>query len=329
MFGQAIVAANGVGAAHLQFTHFTLGHRLALFIDNAYFVIGAQRTALGMQQQIRAVIQAGKTQQPLGHAQHLLQGAAQRRRDPFCRAAEQFRTAHLQHAQAGQVGLALVLGVQPQHRQRRHQGGDGDPLLADQRKAGLRVRAARTHHAPTGQQGADHTRATQGEVMRHGQRGEVNGTRIQLADFAAGTHVIEVFGVPPRDQLWRAGGASRQLETRHGVGATGVPFQRGAVVKRTQRGEFLCIAVDHHVAQLRVGSGQSARHRAAIKALQLRAADVGRGLGKRTKAADFMLTVSGQGEDRPGAQAEQRKAHFDKRSAVGQVHHHIVALRDP
>ncbi|MND69858.1 hypothetical protein D3C80_613530 [compost metagenome] len=76
--------------------------------------------------------------------------------------------------------------------------------------------------------------------------------------------------------------------------------------------------------QAGVGGAQLARHLPTVEAFQLIAADVGRGLGKAAEAADLMLAVGGQGEDRPRAQAKQGKTHFDKGAAVGQVHDHIV-----
>ncbi|MNQ97659.1 hypothetical protein D3C85_1133150 [compost metagenome] len=231
MCRQAVIAANGVRPTHLQFADFTVGHRLPLFVDDAHFVIGAQRPALGVQDQLLAVIQARVAEQPLSHAQHLLQGAAEYRRDPRRRGAQQLRPADLEHTQARQIGLALGLGVEPEHCQRWHQRGDGHPLCADQGEAGVRVGAPAAHHPATRQQGTDHAGAAQGEVVRHGQGGKVHGVLVQAADGAAGAHVVEVFSVPARNQLGGAGGAARQLEAGHCLGLTGVMLQCFAAVQ--------------------------------------------------------------------------------------------------
>ena len=101
VFGQAVVAADGVGTAHGQFADLAGADLAALGVDHPHFVVRRQRPALGMQYALGRIVQAGVADQPLGHSQHLLQLAAEHRFDALRGTAAEPGTADLEQTQAG------------------------------------------------------------------------------------------------------------------------------------------------------------------------------------------------------------------------------------
>ncbi len=89
-----------------------------------------------MNNPLRAVVKAGVIHQPLRHAEHLLQLAANFRRDARGKGRRQARAADLQQLQRLQLGIAAPFmdRLQPQADRRRHQRGDVDLMLFNQRE---------------------------------------------------------------------------------------------------------------------------------------------------------------------------------------------------
>ncbi len=77
MFGVAIIAAERVRPARGQHSWLAFGHGFAILIDDPDFIVRADRTALGGEDDLVRVVKAGIVDQPLGHAEDLLQLAAQ------------------------------------------------------------------------------------------------------------------------------------------------------------------------------------------------------------------------------------------------------------
>lgn len=211
------------------------------------------------------IVEPRAADEPFGHPEHLLQPAAEHGRHARGRVVHQPRAADLQHAQARQVGPALRLFVEPQQRERRHERGMRDAFLRDQREALFGLGPSGRDHAAAREQRTDRAGAAQREVVRHRQRGEVDGAGVESARDAARAHVVQVFAMAARNQLRRAGRAARQLEARDVVGACRAFAQRRRVVQRVEWCERVIVAVHHDVLERRAVGLQRGRERPAVE----------------------------------------------------------------
>lgn len=128
MFRRLVVAADGVGAAHQQVASLPCGYVAVTVVDHAYLVGLRQRSPLGGADDVVRIVETGEVEQAFRHAEHLLDLGAEDWADPAGQFRAEFRPAHLEQPQAGQVVVAPFRGVQPQCGQRRYECHDGDPL---------------------------------------------------------------------------------------------------------------------------------------------------------------------------------------------------------
>ena len=91
----AKVPVEGVRAAYQQFPVGVGWHLSAGVVNDAQFVIGAQRPALGAVDQFRRIAGPGVAQQSLGHPEYLLQARCQRLAYPAGVIGFQFCSANL------------------------------------------------------------------------------------------------------------------------------------------------------------------------------------------------------------------------------------------
>ncbi len=140
VLGVTVVTADGVGAAGQQLPHLPHRHRLLMLVHHTNFVRRRQRPALGVQHPLWRVLGVGVADQPLGHAEHLLQAAAEHRFDAPCGLVAEFGAAHLQQLQRRQATPTGLGRFQPDQGQGRHQRGVGHPLALDQFEADFRAR---------------------------------------------------------------------------------------------------------------------------------------------------------------------------------------------
>ncbi len=182
VLGGAVVAAQRVRAAREQLAGLTALDVVAVGIDDADLVVGRQRPALGRRDELVVVLGARVVQEALGHAEHLLALAAERRPHPARVLGCELRAADLQQAQARHVAEAPLHGLDPQLRERWHERRDRHPLALDQRErlvgAGRRWRARRCRRrracrAPPGRRAGSCGRS----VARRGTRCPPRGRR--------------------------------------------------------------------------------------------------------------------------------------------------------
>ena len=81
MLRALVVPAEGVRPAGHQAPDFAARQRITIGIGHPHFVIRAHRAALGVDDALGAVVEAGIVHQPLRHAEDLLQLAANFRRN--------------------------------------------------------------------------------------------------------------------------------------------------------------------------------------------------------------------------------------------------------
>ena len=72
VFRAVEIAAEGVRPAGHQTPCFATWQRVAVLVRHPHFVIRAHRTALGVDDAIRGIIESGVIHQPFRHAEHLL-----------------------------------------------------------------------------------------------------------------------------------------------------------------------------------------------------------------------------------------------------------------
>ncbi len=128
------VTANGVGPSGHEGTDLPGGQQIALAIDHPHLVIGAHGQALGQIGVFVVIVQARVIDQPLGHAEHLLQTTAKRLRHAAGDGFRQPGATDLQQPQRSQFIRMIRGGLQPHRQRRRHQRRDIDPMPRDQRK---------------------------------------------------------------------------------------------------------------------------------------------------------------------------------------------------
>ncbi|PAV67220.1 hypothetical protein WR25_23902 [Diploscapter pachys] len=128
----------------------------------------------------------------LGHAEYLLQLAAQHLGNLARQGLGETGATDLQQAQAAQLGGVPGGGLQPQGHGAGHQGGHGHGVAFDQGEAVQRLRVGRHDDAAAGVQHAQATGGTEGVVVRRRQRAEEARVAVEGADLRAGPHAVGV-----------------------------------------------------------------------------------------------------------------------------------------
>ena len=153
-----VVGAQRVGAAGGQVAGFAIGDGAVIVVHDADLVIRADGPALGFDDGVFVVVEPRVVDQPLGHAEDLLQRHPQHRPYPPCHFRNQLGPPHLDHLQAGEVGLRVRRRLQPQQQQRGHQRRVGDAFPFDQVEADSRRGRRCQHHPACGIQRAQKAR---------------------------------------------------------------------------------------------------------------------------------------------------------------------------
>lgn len=203
-----------------------------------------------------------------------------------------------------------------------------DPLARDQRKAALRLGVLGRDDAAAREQRADHAGAAQREVVRHRQRGQIDGVGAEAARVRARAHVVQVLAMAARNQFRRARRAARELEARDVVRARRAVGDGRRVVQRIEMQEGVIVARDDDVRERRATRPQRVSERAAVELAEPGRAEICAGIREAAERADLVLPMRGQREHRPHAELEQREARFDEAHAVRQMHDGRVAARE-
>ncbi len=169
MLGCPEVSSRGVGAAGEQGARGAVRHRLTLVVDHEDLIGVADGPALGGENDLGVVVEAGHVEQTLGHAEDLLKPRSQDRLDAGGQFVGHAGAAHLQHAKAVAAQRAvLTLVVDPPLRDRRNSGRDGDLFGVDGAQCPLGRRRRQHHCATAGEECAEDARACQREVVAGG-----------------------------------------------------------------------------------------------------------------------------------------------------------------
>ena len=149
MFRAVEIAAEGVRAARHQASDFPARQRVAVLVRHPHFVVRAHRAALGIDDALRRIVEGGVVHQPFRHAKHLLKLAANFRRNARRKRGGETCAAYLEQFEGFQLGVPRAVGnrLQPQADRGRHQRGDVDLMLLNQREAERGARIVRQHHA--------------------------------------------------------------------------------------------------------------------------------------------------------------------------------------
>jgi hypothetical protein len=109
--------------------------------DDTHLVCLAHRPALRLDDDVLGIVETGVVEEPLGHAEHLLQRAPQLRPDPAGDLGREPGSADLQHPQRRRaLDLTGCARLEPALRDGRHDCGDGDALGAHGREGPVRLR---------------------------------------------------------------------------------------------------------------------------------------------------------------------------------------------
>ncbi len=304
-----------------------IGHRLAVFVGDAHLVIRAHGAALGGEDALGFVVQAGVVDQALGHAEYLLQLATQLRRHPSGLGLGEAGTAHLHHPQAGQAGALLGCGsgLQPERHRRRHQGHPVHLMALDQFEAAQRLGITRHDHAAASDEHAQGARRAEGVVVPRRQGAEKARRGGQLADFDAASEAVVVVVVGTRDQLGRTGAATGELEEGHLATRGGrqlIAGQRG--VQALLQAARVVRAIQQHLAKARCHVTQLTEEAVVAEQVVLAGSDHQPGLDLLRIGQQFQLLVTEQGVDRRDAGLEQGEEHHIELGHVGQLHQRRV-----
>ncbi|MNC05238.1 hypothetical protein D3C75_527070 [compost metagenome] len=188
-----------------------------MFIGHPDFIVRTHRAALGVGDTLRGIIQCGVVHQPFSHAKYLLELTADLRRNTRCQGRGQPRPAHLQQLQRRQLGVtrSFVDGLQPQAHRRRHQRGDGNLMLFNQREADRGAGIVCQYHAATGHKHPQRAGGAHRKVVCRRQRIQITGIGGNGADLVTAQDAVVIIVVGARDQLRRAGAAAGKLEKCH------------------------------------------------------------------------------------------------------------------
>ncbi len=149
VFRAVEIAAEGVRAARHQTSDLPARQRVAVLVRDPHLIIRAHRAALGVNDAFRRVVERGVVHQPFRHAKHLLQLAADFRRNTRRKRGGETCTAHLEQFEGFKLRVPRAVGnrLQPQADRGRHQWGDVYLMLLNQREAERGARIVRQHHA--------------------------------------------------------------------------------------------------------------------------------------------------------------------------------------
>ncbi|MGC4082782.1 MAG: hypothetical protein QM736_11885 [Vicinamibacterales bacterium] len=111
--------------------------RSILVVDDQDLVVGTDRSSLRRDDRFLVVVESRVVDEPFGHAEHLLQPGAGRRRDTARDLREQFRPANLDDVERRQFRSTLHRRIEPDERQRRYHGGDRHTLALNERKCDI------------------------------------------------------------------------------------------------------------------------------------------------------------------------------------------------
>ncbi|EYT83418.1 hypothetical protein CF54_07490, partial [Streptomyces sp. Tu 6176] len=328
VLGGPPVAADGVGAAGEQVSGLAGGDVAVGVVHDADLVVRADGPALGGDDGLLVVVQPGVVDQSFGHAEDLLQGAAEGGPDAAGGGLAELGAAHQQHPQAAEVVRGRGRRLGPHQGERRDEPGVGDAFAFDQRERGVRV-GARAEHDPAARgQGAERTGRAEREVVRGGQGDEVDALLVDGADLVGGAHRVQVVVVGARDEFGYAGAAAGELEEGE-VAGRGLVVRDGFAGHPGQRGVLSGVADDEHVPQGRGVGADPGGQVAVVVALVDVGDDVGDGLAEHAEVGDLGVAVGGQREDGQGADPEEREEHLEELGDVGQLEHDAVAAADP
>ncbi|MNS53447.1 hypothetical protein D3C72_862030 [compost metagenome] len=250
-----VVAAEGVGAPGVQGAGLAGGDRVARLIQNAHLVVRAHGAALGVNDLVVRVIQPGVVDQPLRHAEHLLQPAAEQRGDLACHRFGQLGAAHLQQGQTldltadGRIRLGCL---QPEGDRRRHQRAEVDLVAGDQREAAHGTGIGCQHHCAARLEHPQSARGAQGEVVGGRQGAQITGMGPQLTDLIAAAHAVEIVVVSTGNELGGAGAATGELEEGHLVRRSRAMdgddqlFGPGQITQPMAQPQLAALAIEQH-----------------------------------------------------------------------------------
>ncbi|SVK47061.1 Uncharacterised protein [Acinetobacter baumannii] len=200
-------------------------------------------------------------------------------------------------------------------------------MLFDQAEALRGVRIGGEHHQPGAIKHAQHARRTHRVVVRHRQRAQIAGLRVETADLHAAANAVVVIVVGARDQLRRAGAAAGKLEERYPIG-------RGRLRDKTVAGFFqpggqrqlaLGLAAQRHDAQRRMRIAEGAQELIVGKQRVPAIGDQQRRFDLLGIGVQLAALMAEQRVDRHHANFQQREEHDIKFRHVAQLHQRGVA----
>ncbi|MNS78191.1 hypothetical protein D3C72_1117940 [compost metagenome] len=250
-----VVTTEGVGATGVQGAGLARGDRVARLVQNAHLVIRAHGAALGVNDLLIGVREPGVVDQPLRHAEHLLQPAAEQRGDLSGHRFGQLGAAHLQQGQALDLtadGRIRFGRLQPEGDRRRHQGAEVDLVAGDQREAAHGTGIGCQHHCAARLEHPQSARGAQGEVVGGRQGAQITGMGPQLTDFIASTHTVEVVVMGAGNELGGAGAAAGELEEGYFVRRSramdgdGQPLCPGQITQPMAQPQLAALAIEQH-----------------------------------------------------------------------------------
>src|SRR5205823_2759226 len=129
VFGDVVVAADGVRAPRKKFTRLTRRNIVSEGIDDAELVVRRGWSTLRLDDFLIRIVEPRVVQQTFRHAEHLLQLTAKGWPNPASGFGIQLGAADLQHSQAGQVKGGPLWRFHPADREGWYQSDVGDTLL--------------------------------------------------------------------------------------------------------------------------------------------------------------------------------------------------------
>ncbi|MNJ35845.1 hypothetical protein D3C77_306080 [compost metagenome] len=250
-----VVTAEGIGTAGVQGARLAGGDRVARLIEDAHLVVRAHGAALGVNDLLVGVVQPGVVDQPLRHAEHLLQPAAEQRGDLARHRFGQLGAAHLQQVEALKLtadGRIRFGRLQPEGDRRRHQGAEVDLVAGDQRETADGAGILRQHHGAARLEHPQCPGGTQGEVVGGRQGAQITGMGPQLTDLIAAAHAVEIVVVSTGNELGGAGAATGELEEGYFVRRSramdgdGQFFAPGQITQPVSQPQLPRVAIQQH-----------------------------------------------------------------------------------
>ncbi|MNZ78898.1 hypothetical protein D3C78_974910 [compost metagenome] len=213
----------------MQGARLTGGNRVARLIEDAHLVVRAHGAALGVNDLLVGVAQPGVVDQPLRHAEHLLQPAAEQRPNLAGHRLPQLGAAHLQQVEALELSARSGIrfrGLQPERDRRRHQRGEVDPVAGDQRETADGAGIGGEHHGAARLEYPQGARGAQGEVVGRRQSAQIAGMGAKTTELNAAAHAVVIVVMSTWDKLGGACAAAGELEEGHLVRRGQATFHR-------------------------------------------------------------------------------------------------------